>query len=216
MVDRIKVAIIEDDVNYLDAITTILEEEKEIIIHGTYENGLDFMNSLNSPFLPDVCLIDVMLPDTSGLKCAKKVKEINNDIKIIIMTAYENMQSFVEANKINADYIEKGKLSEMLINKIILSKKKTVPERVLLLKDNSKINDYFEYNEFITKLQNSKNNYKNLSEMQTKVLKMKVDGKKTKDIALSFNISTNTVNSHLERASKKLELPDPIKIILKN
>ncbi len=216
MMNKIKVAIVEDDVNYLDVITTILEGEKDIIIHGIYENGSSFINSLNSPFLPEVCLIDVMLPDISGLECAKKLREVSQDIKIIIITAYESLESFAEARKIGADYIEKGKLAELLLNKIVLSKQETVSENILLLKDSSKVNEYFEYDGFIKDLLNSKENYKNLSEMQTKVLKMKVEGKPLKEIALDLNISVNTVNSHLERTSKKLKLPDPIKIILNN
>ncbi len=209
-----RVAIVEDSDDYQEVIKATLEDEPNINIHGVYGNGLDFIKSLDSPFQPDVFLIDIVLPDISGFDCAKKAREKNQDAKIIIITAYERLSFFADAQELQADYIEKGRLAEILLSKIILSKQEALQERIVLLKNNSNADVYKEYSVFIKDLQESKNNYKSLSAMQTRVLKLKSTEKSRKNIAKELGISANTVDSHIERAIKKLKLPDPIKAIL--
>ncbi|MHC4662696.1 MAG: sigma-54-dependent transcriptional regulator [Planctomycetota bacterium] len=57
---------------------------------------------------PDLVLLDICLPDTSGLDVLRQLKEINNRIEVIAMTAYESVADAVMAIKIGAyDYLGK-------------------------------------------------------------------------------------------------------------
>ena len=117
--NRIKVSIIDDSKAYRNSLRNILEADRRICICDEYDSGTAFINVLDSNFQPDICLIDVVLKDMSGIECAKKIKEKDPNIHIVIMTACPNTESFSEARKIGADYIEKGSRFEAIIDHII-------------------------------------------------------------------------------------------------
>ncbi|MFH1652644.1 MAG: sigma-54 dependent transcriptional regulator [Pseudomonadota bacterium] len=54
--------------------------------------------------LPDVVILDLMLPDMDGLKVLKKLKEIEHSIQVIILTGHESVKSAVEAMKLGAHH----------------------------------------------------------------------------------------------------------------
>ena len=89
-------------------------EDERICIYSEYDSGTAFIKGLNSPFKPDVCLIDVVLKDISGIEYGKRIKEKKPDIHTVIMTAYPDAESFSEARKIGADYVEKSPCLEAL------------------------------------------------------------------------------------------------------
>jgi two-component system response regulator AtoC len=58
--------------------------------------------------MPDLVLLDLRLPDMHGLDVLKKVKEIDSDLQVVIMTAFGDVESAVRAMKLGAhDYINK-------------------------------------------------------------------------------------------------------------
>jgi DNA-binding NtrC family response regulator len=58
--------------------------------------------------MPDLVLLDLRLPDMHGLDVLKKVKDIDSDLQVVIMTAFGDVESAVRAMKLGAhDYINK-------------------------------------------------------------------------------------------------------------
>ncbi len=209
--NRIKVSIIDDDKFSRDYLKDLLLLDERIRVYGEYFEANQFMTELeNSPFLPDVCLIDIYLADNvSGIDCAKKIKEMYPDIHIILMTANATPKTIAEASKINADYIEKGTIGEALINKIITEKEVKTKGRIVSFDSKA---DYLKKGyPLLRKLEEIQNNVKELSDNQKLVIKLKRQQKKSlPEIAEIMKIEETTVRSHLERASKKLNLPDLI------
>jgi DNA-binding NtrC family response regulator len=71
------------------------------------EKGSDAIKAF-SEALPDIVLLDVNLPDTSGIDVLRSVKTVDKDIPVIIITAFGNIQTAVDAMKFGAyDFIEK-------------------------------------------------------------------------------------------------------------
>jgi two-component system response regulator AtoC len=61
-----------------------------------------------SDTLPDLVLLDVHLPDTSGIEVMKSLKNIDKEVPVIIVTAFGNIQTAVDAMKFGAyDFVEK-------------------------------------------------------------------------------------------------------------
>ncbi len=201
----IKVSITDDDDSYREVLKTILDADPRIKIYNTYATGKRFLQDLNSPFLPDVCLIDFVLTDMTGIECGKRVKEINPDIHIIIMTAFPDANSFSEAIKIGADFVEKGPRIESLLDQLITSNSLN-SERVISLQKDSKLK--MKHLDFLNQLEAIQKRSSELSKMQYEVLMLKKEGKSNDEIAQLLNIDKGTVRTHIKRAMKKLDLPD--------
>lgn len=73
----------------------------------TAADGLEGIKKLKE-FRPDVILLDMRLGSENGLDVARKIKEIDEYVEIVIMTAYGDIKTAVEAIRIGAiDYIKK-------------------------------------------------------------------------------------------------------------
>ncbi|MDH4129040.1 MAG: response regulator transcription factor [Spirochaetota bacterium] len=202
----LKVCIIDDDKSYRAYLKIILEENKHLWLHNEYGSGSAFMRDINNPFKPDVCLVDVVLKDMSGLDCAREIKKLKPDVHIVIMTAYPDEKSFVEARKIGADYIEKGPRIEALLNGIIETKNNSNQERIISLQGKNQLK--FEHLELAYEFDRAKQRIAELSTTQLRVVQLKRLGKSIKEIATTLDIDPGTVRTHYARAIKKLKLPD--------
>ena len=73
----------------------------------TIQRGEDVVHALHEGFF-DLILLDMRLPDMHGLDVLKKIREIDRDPCVIMMTAYADVQTAVAAMKAGAyDYINK-------------------------------------------------------------------------------------------------------------
>lgn len=90
-----KICVLEDTKEILEIIKIVLEEE-EYQVFG-FETVSEF-NANVGKILPDLCLLDVMLPDGSGLEVCKELKstEHTQHIPIVIMTANSKILSMKE------------------------------------------------------------------------------------------------------------------------
>ena len=68
---------------------------------------------------PDICVLDVMMPELDGFTLAEKIKQSNNDIPFIFLTAKSLKEDIVKGLKLGADdYITKPFDPEVLILRI--------------------------------------------------------------------------------------------------
>ena len=68
---------------------------------------------------PDICVLDVMMPEMDGFTLAEKIKEVNPDVPVIFLTAKSLKEDIVRGLKIGADdYITKPFDPEVLILRI--------------------------------------------------------------------------------------------------
>ncbi len=208
----VRVCIVDDDRGYRHSLMKIFEDDDSIRIYNDYESGTAFLKEMKSPFKPDVCLIDVVLKDMSGIDCAKVIKEMKPDIHLVIMTAYPNDQSFMEAQKLGADYIEKGPRIESFLTRLVKSKKESRDEKIISLKSLDKL-DLKNY-ELIYQLSEAKENLSTLTKMQLRIVKLKQKGKTSKEIAEILEINEGTVRTHFSRAMRRLDIPDFLDYIM--
>ncbi len=100
-----KILIVDDETLIRWALRKELEREGyEILEAGTARDAMEIF----SEELPDLVILDVKLPDESGMKVLRKIKEFDAFCDIIVITAFGNVSNAVEAMKLNAvDYITK-------------------------------------------------------------------------------------------------------------
>lgn len=88
------ILIVDDEKNYPIIIAEILQEEGYASL--TAASGMEALNILNNAVV-DLVLTDVKMPGISGIQLLEKIKEIQPDLPVIIMTAYGSVEKAVEA-----------------------------------------------------------------------------------------------------------------------
>src|SRR5918912_405035 len=98
------VLIIDDDPVIQRALTRAFAPTCSIGTASSGEEGLQQCEQL----CPYIVLLDVMLPQMSGIAVLRALKRMRGDLPIIMMTAYAEVQTAVQAIKLGAtDYIQK-------------------------------------------------------------------------------------------------------------
>jgi two-component system response regulator AtoC len=110
---KFKILVIDDEKNIRDIFSLLLEEKGYIVETAeTGEGGL----SKARKFSPDVILLDMNLPDLSGIDVLSRIKKFLPQAEVIIITAFGTVKSAVEATKLGAyDYLEKPVDNEELL-----------------------------------------------------------------------------------------------------
>jgi DNA-binding NtrC family response regulator len=119
-----KILIIDDDKAYAETLKIVLSESFNNVDFVTVaKEGLKYVLSES----PDVVITDLKMPDIDGIEVLRRIKEIDNSIAVLIITAFENTNTIVEAMQLGAyDYIDKTfdlKRIQYVVKKAIESKK---------------------------------------------------------------------------------------------
>ena len=85
----IKILIADDQQLIRDSIKIILESNEDFSVTDTVANGKEVLSSIEKT-RPDVILMDVRMPVMDGTVCTKYVKEKYPNIKVIILTTFDD------------------------------------------------------------------------------------------------------------------------------
>ena len=108
-----KILIIDDEKSIRDIFTLVLQEKGYIV--ESAETGKDGISKARK-FIPDIILLDMNLPDTTGIDVLFSLKGLLSNLEIIIITAFGTIKNAVEATKLGAyDYLEKPVDNEELL-----------------------------------------------------------------------------------------------------
>jgi DNA-binding NtrC family response regulator len=104
MKDRASVLIVDDESGARDSLGFILEDSYEVITATSGAKALDMLQNRTV----DVVLLDVHMPEMDGIDVLKKIKEIDDEVDVIMVSALDVARKAVEAMKFGAyDYITK-------------------------------------------------------------------------------------------------------------
>jgi two-component system response regulator AtoC len=99
------VLIVDDEILTLNNLKKALEKEDfEVLVTNSGETALEIFEK----YKPQLVLLDLMLPGISGIEVLKRIKEIERETIVIMMSAYEILEKAVESMKLGAyDYLLK-------------------------------------------------------------------------------------------------------------
>jgi DNA-binding NtrC family response regulator len=104
MAHNVDVLIIDDDARVQHDVGSALAPSFSVHMASSGEEGLEQYERLR----PDIVLLDVMLPQMSGIAVLRALKKSRADLPVIMMTAYAEVQTAVQAIKLGAiDYLQK-------------------------------------------------------------------------------------------------------------
>lgn len=115
---RIKVLIVDDHTVVRDGIKVVLKLQKDMEVVGEAENGEEAVEKALS-LLPDVIIMDIVMPVMNGLEATKKIIKERPETKIIMLTQYDDEENIVKSEEVGAvGFIPKRSASERLISGI--------------------------------------------------------------------------------------------------
>jgi DNA-binding NarL/FixJ family response regulator len=98
-VDRIRILVVDDHAVFAQALSTVLGIESDLTVVGTGESVAQALDQVRA-LQPDVVLLDVHLPDGSGVEAAARIKKERPQTQVVILTSDEDervLQAAVQA-----------------------------------------------------------------------------------------------------------------------
>ena len=114
----IKLIIVDDHAIIREGLVMLLNHEPDLQIVGLANNGREAIDLVGRK-TADVILLDIVMEDVNGLEAARQILSIRPEIKIVMLTMYEDKAFFHNALQAGASgYFLKGSNSNELINTI--------------------------------------------------------------------------------------------------
>lgn len=116
---KIRVALVEDNLNFLEGINALLVDSPLIESLGQYTRGRDAITGIIET-CPEIALIDLGLPDIKGIEVIEKVSEAGCNTEFLILTVCDDDASLFSALRAGAvGYLVKSEASHSEILKAI-------------------------------------------------------------------------------------------------
>ena len=204
----IKIILTEDHQILRDGIKALIASAN-ITISGEASTGQELWKLLDKD-LPDIILMDISLPDTSGIELTRLVTEKYPEIKVLILSMYTDESFINQAIKAGAKgYLHKNTTREEMLVAIdtVLSGNDFYSDNIskIILKN------------YIEKAKLNINEIDNpneiLSKREIEILKMFSEGFINKEIADRLFISIRTVESHKNHIMQKLNLKTQVELV---
>ena len=200
-----RVAILNGTI-YFYSLQIVLSTHEDLKIVDAVENGFAVLESIKKE-RPDVILMDIRMPEMDGVYCTKAVKEKYPDIKIIILTTFDDDEFVFSALKYGASgYLLKGVSMDELYHAICT-----------VYNGGAMINPDIATKVFKLFSKMSMSNYaiqvddslsKDLTQAELKVIQQVGFGLSNKEIAQKLYLSEGTVRNYVSIVLSKLELRD--------
>ncbi|PLR99248.1 response regulator transcription factor [Bacillus sp. T33-2] len=205
----IKVLIVDDQGLIRESLGIVLNMEANLTVVGQAKDGQEAVELCES-LMPDVVLMDINMPVMDGVSATKLIKEAWPDIKVIILTSYQDVDYVVSALANGAE----GYLLKTLHPQSLASSIRLVHSGGTLVTKEmaaSLINSNLQKEEEIqTKSQTDQRSnlirQYGLSERELEVLQLLAQGLRNSDISERLFLSGGTVKNYISNIYAKLEV----------
>ena len=106
MSKKYSILVIDDEIEILDMLNRFLSRSPNFSV-TTFSNPVSALSNMENTKY-DLVMLDIMMPQMNGLEVLEKIKEKNEEQKVIMMTAYSTLDKVLKSHKIGAtNYIMK-------------------------------------------------------------------------------------------------------------
>jgi len=209
MNNPIRVVLADDHVFVRDGIKSLLENETNIAVVGEGTDGLEALTVVETE-KPDLLIVDIRMPNLTGIEVVEKLRSLNNPIKIIMLSMHESEEYVLKSIKAGADgYLLKGSSKEEFLKALhtVANGGKYFSGDISSILigqltssvSNPETKQFFEDEQLITK-------------REKEILKLLLSGKGNKEIAEALDISKRTAEVHRFNLMKKLKVKNLIEL----
>jgi DNA-binding NarL/FixJ family response regulator len=200
----IRMIIADDHLVVREGLVTLIEDEPDLQVVAQAATGREAVH-LARQHRPELALLDITMPDMSGLEATRRIAAILPETKILILTMHEEEAFFFEALSAGASgYLLKGAPSDELLNAL-----RAVYEGGVYLSPQlagNLVRDYLQHHPQ-PDLEDS------LTPRELEVLTLIAQGLSSRNIADRLTLSINTVKTHRLHIYQKLDLRDRASLI---
>jgi DNA-binding NarL/FixJ family response regulator len=187
----IRLAIVEDHPLMRLGIATVLASQADMIVTGEAATGCDAI-SVCKKERPDVVVIDLSLPDMSGVAVIRAVKLFAPTTQFVVLTTYEGDEDIYQALAAGARaYVIKGLPHQVLVNAIrrAYSGDEYLPDAVGIRLDN-------------------RTSDSDLSAQEVRVISLMLAGSSNREIGEALGVTEATIKYHVSEILGKLGAND--------
>ncbi len=192
----IRVLLIEDHDIFRQGVRMILDAQPDITVVGETRTGEQGLTHLTESGDVDVIITDLVLPGISGIDIVRRVKAINDHVRIILLTLHADDEHIRGMIRAGADgYVMKQVAVEELIGAIHTVVRGETALTPLVAR------------RLMNQIQSDREQERRvdaLSERELQILTLLAQGLTSKEIARQVSISANTVDNHRARLLSKL------------
>jgi DNA-binding NarL/FixJ family response regulator len=194
----ISVSIIEDDPSVRKILADWLANAGDFRCVGAHGAAMHAIARMPEE-RPDVALVDINLPDQSGIECVWRLKSVLPKTQFLMLTVYEDADHIFQALEAGASgYMLKRTPREELLASIRQVNEGGSPMTSYIAR---KVVQFFQ-----KPVQPAKAQMDTLSPREREVIELLARGYSYKEIAEALSISLPTVNTHIHRTYEKLHV----------
>jgi DNA-binding NarL/FixJ family response regulator len=194
----IKTAIVEDQHRYRDLLKLILTGSGKIHLLFEREHCRKIMDDVINQ-MPDILIMDIDLPGKSGIDAVSELKAVFPELKILMLTVFEDDEKIFGAIKAGANgYLLKKDSPQKILDAIQELYEGKASMNGLIAK---RVMEYFQKKTPAPNVAEF-----NLTKREQEILVLLIQGLSYKEIAGKCFISTETMNSHIKNIYQKLNV----------
>lgn len=203
MSNTIQVVLADDHVFVRDGIKSLLENEANIEVTGEATDGLEALKIVETA-KPDLLILDIRMPNMTGIEVVEKLRSQNNKVKIIMLSMHESEEYVLKSIKAGADgYLLKGSSKEEFLKAVhtVANGGKYFSGDISSILIGQLSNP-----SVATETKQPLDDEQLITKREKEILKLLLSGKGNKEIAEALDISKRTAEVHRFNLMKKLKV----------
>ena len=181
----IRILIADDHPIVRDGLRKVLSLEHDFDVVGEASDGLEVLDQIQK-LDPDVLLLDLRMPHLDGLTTLREMTRLKKRTRVIVLTASEDQNEFVQAMKLGCS----GIIFKQMAPEVIVKCIRKIQDDVM--------------SQFAPQL----------TTREREIVRLVAQGHRNKDMAATLFISEQTVKNHLHNIFEKLGVSDRLELAL--
>lgn len=208
--DNIRILIVDDQILFAESLKTVIETRADSIeVVNIASNGKEAVK-MAGIYKPDIILMDIRMPELNGVQATKIIREQYPDIKILILTTFDDDEYIHDALSFGATgYLLKNTPPTELISSIYAARNGLVLISPSIAKNLANgMGHNLELQKRNQTAEDTPNWIHKLSKREKQVLKLLAEGLDNSDIADRLYIAVQTVKNHVSLIYSKIGTHD--------